>query len=338
MNDFKRTIEVLITGANGFIGGKLCSRMSDSYKVAALDIKKDINFSGKYQFFECDLVDSSQLKNQINILPKTVIHCAGLAHQKVGTFDREDYVKVNSYATENLAQVTANCNNMLHFIFFSTISVYGETDLVQPVSENSAYNPSSDYAFSKLDAEKRLIDLYEKGVIHKLTILRLAPVYDSEFRLNLERRILGPKKIVYVIFGNGQQTMSALARPNLVDFIEYIVKTQDDERRIEIMNVSDQNPYSFSGIIQTFKKNNIYKYKPTISVPLPMVWLLTRLAGSIFGKQKLWFHSCYEKVASSLVFDNTRMLQTGFKPKHNLKTIFNPQISQIDADSKKNKR
>ncbi|MBN1906089.1 MAG: hypothetical protein JW927_13435, partial [Deltaproteobacteria bacterium] len=123
-----------------------------------------------------------------------------------------------------------------------TISVYGETDLVQPVSENSTYNPSSDYAFSKLDAERRLIALYEKGLIHRLTILRLSPVYDRDFRLNLERRILGPKKSFYVLFGDGQQTMSALARPNLVDFIEFIVNTQDDERRLEVMNVCDQNP------------------------------------------------------------------------------------------------
>ena len=193
---------------------------------------------------------------------------------------------------------------------------------MQPVSEDSLSNPSSDYAFSKLDAEKRLIALYEKGIIHKLTILRLAPVYDRDFRLNLERRIFGPKKIAYVVFGNGQQSMSALARPNLIDFIEHILKRRGSERSIEVINVCDPKPYSFYEIIKTFKNNNIYGYKPVVPVPLSMVWFLTRLAGSIFRKQKLWFHSCYDKVAGSLVFDNTRMLQTGFQPRHDLHSVF----------------
>ena len=127
-------------------------------------ILRRIKKSTKYQFIECDLTDSILIKNQINALPKVVIHCAGLAHQKVGAYDRKAYLKVNSELTENLATLTMK-NNHLHFIFLSTISVYGEKDLIQPVPENSKYNPSSDYAFSKLDAEKRLIALYEKGLI-----------------------------------------------------------------------------------------------------------------------------------------------------------------------------
>jgi len=45
----------------------------------------------------------------------------------------------------------------VHFIFLSSISVYGEDNLKDSVSEESECNPSSDYAQSKLDAEKRLI-------------------------------------------------------------------------------------------------------------------------------------------------------------------------------------
>ncbi|BBO87642.1 NAD-dependent epimerase/dehydratase family protein [Desulfosarcina ovata] len=313
--------EILITGAAGFIGSALVERLSSTYRMICLDQCKPPLKNENSVWESIDITNMEAISLLFKIYtPDIVIHCAGIAHQKVGSVDKTAYMHVNSEATKKIASLAA-VNNNLHFIFLSTISVYGETDLIQPVCEDSKYNPSSDYALSKLDAEYRLIDLYEKGLIHKLTILRLSPVYDKNFRLNLERRIFGPKKIFYVMFGNGQQTMSALAKPNILDFIEYTLQIRDDDRSLDIINMSDDCPYSFYDIIQVFKKNKIYSYKPVIPMPLSMVWLLTRLAGIFFRKQKLWFHSCYSKVANSLVFDNTRMLQTGFKHKHNLSSV-----------------
>jgi nucleoside-diphosphate-sugar epimerase len=314
--------EIIITGAAGFIGSNLANQLSGTNRIICLDKFKPLLKNKNSDWESIDIANLETLSSLLKrYSPDIVIHCAGIAHQKVGVINKETYKLVNSEATEKLATLAAE-RNKLHFIFLSTISIYGETNLVQPVSENATFNPSSDYAFSKLDAEKRLIALYEKGIIHKLTILRLAPVYDRKFRLNLERRIFGPKKIAYVVFGNGQQTMSALARPNLIDFIEYILNTRGSERSMEIINVCDHKPYSFYEIIKTFKKDNIYGYKLVVPVPLPIVWFLTRLAGSIFRKQKLWFHSCYDKVAGSLVFDNTLMLKTGFQPRHDLHSVF----------------
>ncbi|MBN1626849.1 MAG: hypothetical protein JW944_10020, partial [Deltaproteobacteria bacterium] len=61
---------------------------------------------------------------------------------------------------------------------------------------------------------------------------------------------------------------------------------------------------------------------PTITIPLTFVWSATRLAGAVMRDKKDWLHSCYEKLASDLVFDNSKMLQTGFKPRHTLTSIF----------------
>ena len=313
--------KILVTGAAGFIGAALVEQLSSKNRMICLDQRRPSlkNENSVWESIDITSLDALSLLFS-RTTPDIVIHCAGIAHQKVGSVDKAVYMRVNSEATKNIATLAA-VNNKLHFIFLSTISVYGETDLTQPVSEDSIYNPSSDYALSKLDAEYQLINLYKKGLIHKLTILRLSPVYDRNFRLNLERRIFGPKKIVYVLFGNGQQTMSALAKPNLLDFIEYTLQMRVNDRSLDIINISDACPYSFNDIIQVFKKNTIYSYKPVISVPLSLVWLLTRLAGTFFRKQKMWFHSCYEKVAYSMVFDNTRMLQTGFKHKHDLSSV-----------------
>ncbi|GAI35946.1 unnamed protein product, partial [marine sediment metagenome] len=166
--------------------------------------------------------------------PDVVIHCAGIAHQKIGTVDFATYMRVNSEATENLAKAAAKCNPDVYFIFLSSISVYGEgpqiittpfkyvnssnppipplpkggeVEFNNGVGEDSDCWPSSDYAVSKLDAERRLIALSDKGTLNSLVILRLAPVYDFDWSFNLDRRVLAPKGIAYIRFGSGSQRM-----------------------------------------------------------------------------------------------------------------------------------
>ena len=138
---------------------------------------------------------------------------------------------------------------------------------------------------SKLDAEKRLFALADEGIIRNLVILRLAPVYDRDWSLNLDRRVFAPKKLVYLRFGSGSQKMSALARPNLVDFIEFLVhrltQINTDENNIKNnltrqntlcnqrnlrINVCDAEAYEFNTIIQVFKKSGIRLDRPVHSI------------------------------------------------------------------------
>ena len=42
--------------------------------------------------------------------PDVVIHCAGIAHQKIGAVDSVTYMQINSEATENLAKDAAKTN------------------------------------------------------------------------------------------------------------------------------------------------------------------------------------------------------------------------------------
>jgi len=287
--------------------------------------------------------------------PDVVIHCAGIAHQKIGKVNSATYMRVNSESTENLAKAASQVNPSVHFIFLSSVSVYGEgpqinihrlrrfhrvkniqrVEEINVVGEESECKPSSDYARSKLDAERRLIALADEGILNDLIILRLAPVYDREWSFNLNRRVLAPLTITYIRFGSGLQRMSALARPNLVDFIEFLIKRKlatdahghigrkkEKDTGVNILNVCDAEPYEFNTIIQVFKSSGARPNRPVIPVPLPVVWLATRIAGGLLPGKRKWLHSCYDKLALSLVFDNERMLKTGFRPRYSLETIF----------------
>ena len=343
--------KILVTGSRGFIGSELCKRLSSSNEVIGVDYSKDFASPKDFVTRQTDLTDFNEV-NQVckEHSPDVVIHCAGIAHQKIGAVDLSSYLRVNSEATENLAKSASSANPDVGFIFLSSVSVYGEDPQITQtsqirvirtnnniaVNEESECNPSSDYAVSKLDAERRLIALLERGIIHDLIILRLAPVYDRDWSFNLDRRVLAPMKVVYIRFGSGMQKMSALARPNLVDFIAFLVheykrvsqtngyKNNLINRRNLKINVCDAEAYEFNRIIEVFKKSAIRPSRPVVFVPLSAVWFATRITGYLFPGKKNWLHSCYEKLASSMIFDNTKMLKTGFKLRHSLQTIFSP--------------
>ena len=59
-----------------------------------------------------------------------------------------------------------------------------------------------------------------------------------------------------------------------------------------------------------------------ISVPLFVVWVATRIAGCFLRNKREWIYSCYDKLAGDLVFDNGRMMGTGFRARHSLETVF----------------
>ena len=319
-------MDVLITGAGGFIGKALCRRLSSYNKVIGIDIIKKPDKYVNIAWEQTDLTNFNSMRTICkNYSPDLVIHCAGVAHQKIGAVDAITYMRVNSEVTENLAKATFENNPDVCFIFLSSISVYGEENLSMATSEESEGNPSSDYALSKLDAERRLIALYNGGNIHKLFILRLAPVYDREWSLNLDRRVFAPKKLTYLRFGSGLQKMSALARPNLIDFIEFLLQRGLQTQGVNILNLCDTYPYELNQIINVFRRSNIQVARPIIPVPLSLVWIATRLAGSLFHDKRKWLHSCYDKVASDILISNRNMLRTGFKPRFSLETVFSPR-------------
>lgn len=315
--------KIIITGVNGFIGSQSFQNLCHLFESAiGVDLHVNEENDG---LMALDLTDFDTVVKTMNTLkPDVIIHCAGIAHQKVGRISRSDYFQVNSMATEHLAEAAASANPDVHFIFLSSVCVYGEDHHSSPISENSDCKPSSDYAESKCAAELRLESLFNRGIIKKIDILRLSPVYDSTWSLNLDRRVFAPGKKAYLRFGNGEQKVSAVARQNLIDFIEYLILngTQFGDRYCSTYNVSDVNPYSFNQIIETFKSSSTHPDAFVFPVPLAGVWGLTRLAGFVFKGKRKWIHSCYDKLASDLVFDNSRMLSTGFRPKYTLETVF----------------
>ena len=88
---------VLVSGATGFIGRTLTTRLVYDNKVIRIYHRKRPVDHAKITWKQADLTDLSLVaKICKKYSPDVVIHCAGIAHQKIGTVDSATYLRVNS--------------------------------------------------------------------------------------------------------------------------------------------------------------------------------------------------------------------------------------------------
>ncbi len=139
-------LDVLVTGANGFIGKVFINKLDPSrYNIFALDKKND-------QDFDCSRIAQTFLQD-ISLpfqLPKSFDYIFHLAALNVTHIDRascESYYRVNVVGTQNLIKATRTKK----FIFMSTAKVYQKTG--GDITEDSTINPQGDYERSKFAAE-----------------------------------------------------------------------------------------------------------------------------------------------------------------------------------------
>ncbi len=315
---------VLVTGASGFIGKKICQNLSQDFKIVAFDKKYQHDNSVANIQEIGDIQDSNLLVDICKkYSPDIVIHCAGIAHQQINSkTSLEEYDAINHRAVISLAINASKVNPNIHFIFLSSISVYGEGYTKYPVIEENPCNPTTPYAKSKLDAERNLNKLYENKVLKRLDLLRLAPVFDLKWSLNLEKRVLAPSRLCYIRYGSGNQKMSALSLNNLVYFVKHLTQNAKLSFFCNTYNVTDEMPYTFNQIIKALNTSKNLPKRLSIRIPLGFVWFGTRFLSVLFPSRAKWYRACYDKLAYDLVFDNKKMLTTDFKPKSNLQSVF----------------
>ena len=162
LNPDSRRSTILITGAGGFVGSKLCRKLgAESYNVRAVVRNRTKGFSQPLgvTYVESDLLAESSFADLCKGVD-CVVHLAGRAHilreKKINPL--EAYRQINSELTLRLARQAA-LSGVRRFIFISSIGVNGTKTEKRPFDESSQPNPEAHYAVSKFEAEQRLREL-----------------------------------------------------------------------------------------------------------------------------------------------------------------------------------
>jgi Nucleoside-diphosphate-sugar epimerases len=201
----KKTL--LVTGANGFLGRAILSRLlASGISVCATDLDA-AGGASDIVYRKADITWPEELKSVLENAT-TVIHVAGLAHIFSPTVNSvEKFRQINEIGTANVASAAAEAG-VGHLIMISSVSVYGP--YTQGVyDENHPCNPVGPYALSKYNAELRAIEIArESGMA--LTILRLATLYGEGDPGNVGRLIRTLDRGRFLWIGDGSNRKSLL--------------------------------------------------------------------------------------------------------------------------------
>ena len=209
--------KILVTGAAGFIGSNLVSRLLEfDCKIFGIDnlstgrmenLKESLN-NPNFALIEGDIRDLDLLRKEFQEID-IIFHEAALSSVPRSVEDPISTNEVNVNGTMNLLMLAKDLD-VQKFIFASSSSVYGEKETL-PKHEDMPLEPISPYGVSKLAAERYVYSFYKVYGLKTVSLRyfnvygpnQIASPYSGVISIFISRVLNNQSPI---IFGDGKQT------------------------------------------------------------------------------------------------------------------------------------
>lgn len=278
-------MKLLITGASGFIGKEIISKLCGKMEIITLGRKTNADLG-------CNL------STDIPVIPfvDIVIHAAGKAHTVPGNLiEKEDFFKVNVEGTQNLLKGLENNKTLKKFIFLSSVSVYGLTAGTL-INEQAPLLATDSYGQSKIAAEQLIVNWCTAKNIDYY-ILRLPLVAGKNAPGNLGAMIKGITTGKYFSIGKARAKKSIVLASDIAALMVSI------SGKSGIYNLTDGYHPSFGEleiyIAQFFKKKIPFTISNNFAQALAF-------AGDFLGRRAPINSSKLKKITSTLTFDDSK--------------------------------
>ena len=291
MSDGKKKMNVLVTGANGFVGSRFCEVvMPQGRRVRravhqASGLPNEVvtgNVTGKTNW--------SEALSNVEI----VVHTAARVHvmNDSAADPLTEFRKINTAGTLSLARQAAEAG-VKRFIFVSSIKVNGEmtggSGETRPhpsplpggegvngvFTENDSFVPIDPYGLSKYEAEQGLLAL-AKDTGMEVVIIRPPLVYGPGVRANFASMVRWVNKGVPLPLGAVHNQRSLIALDNLVSFISHCI--DHPKAANEVFLISDGEDVSTTELLQKVAKA-LGKKSRLIPVPVGLMTFAAKLIG-----------------------------------------------------------
>ncbi|MDB2414860.1 SDR family NAD(P)-dependent oxidoreductase [Rickettsiales bacterium] len=277
-------MKILVTGAAGFIGFHVSKKLIEqNYEVIGIDNLNDYyDISLKndrlknlendnFIFHKIDISDNEKIIELSEKYPdiKYIIHLAAQAGVRYSTENPLAYIQSNLVGHANMLELCRNLNELEHFIYASSSSVYGGNTKLPFSTEDRVDSPRSLYAATK-KADELLTHSYAHLYEIPATGLRFFTVYGPWGRPDMAtylftKSIIEGKPIT--VFNNGDMRRDFTYIDDIVDgIISVMKKVPENKPAHKVYNLGNNNSEKLMHFInileQTIDKKAIIDFKP----------------------------------------------------------------------------
>ncbi|WP_417939617.1 NAD-dependent epimerase/dehydratase family protein [Flavobacterium sp. RS13.1] len=278
-------MNLLLTGANGFLGKSIIKQLSEKYNLFKLS-----RFGCDYNF---------SLDRQIPYFDEPfdlVIHAAGKAHSVPKTEkQKKEFYEINVLGTENLLKGLERVGLPKEFIFISSVSVYG-LEFGRAINEDFPLEARDSYGLSKIKAEKFVIDWCKKNDVI-CTVLRLPLLIGKDAPGNFGAMLKAIERGYYFNIDYGRARKSMLLAQDVASIVPVVASIGG------IYNLTDGVHPDFKELGNAIAKQK--KKKTPLSLPLFIMKLIGYI-GDILGDKAPVNSSKIKKITSDLTFDDSK--------------------------------
>jgi nucleoside-diphosphate-sugar epimerase len=315
----------LVTGADGFIGGRLASRLeaigSDVYRLSRKGTgpKTITNDIGK-----------DPIVGLADIKPQAVFHLAGRVHRMDEGGDAEaEHIRVTVDGTTYLLQAAADAGAKA-FVFFSTVAVLPE-GLASELDENTRPAPTTPYGRAKLRAEELVLAMNGKSGM-RTVCLRLPMVYGPGHKGHLPRMIAAIDRGVFPPLPQYPGKRSLVHVEDAVDAAILVATRPEAAGKVYI--VSEPRPYSSREIYEIVLQA-LGRQAPGWHVPRAVLASGALLGdlGERVARRRLPFDSAtLSKLSVPAIYSGRRIeRELGFRTKKTFATAAREVVAQRKA-------
>jgi len=265
---------VLITGANGFVGGALLEHLRHAGWVAVGAARNPDPGSGLQS---SPSLDAAADWMRIVTGCTTVVHTAARVHVMDDSAGNPlaEFRRVNVAGTLNLARQAARAG-VRRFVYISSIKVNGEETFAgRPFGPDDLPNPGDPYGVSKHEAELGLRSLGAQTGM-EVVVVRPPLVYGPGVKANFRNLMRWVNRGLPLPFGAIRNRRSLVAIDNLADVIARCLDHPSAAR--ETFLVSDDDDLSTPDLLRRVARS-LGRTARLIPVPAPLLVLGARAIG-----------------------------------------------------------